>query len=165
MTNAITISRTSLKITLVSLTLLLIGAPSLCAAGRPLKVFILAGRSNMDGHAKFVTFDYIGDDPATAPLLKRMRGANGKPTVCDHIWILYFKQIAESQLAVDGDKGKYPEFKGNVKALDTRDLWREADVSPVHRGYHYNHKAENYHETGDRLGRAMAELLTKSTGR
>ena len=35
-------------------------------------------------------------------------------------------QIAEAQLAVDGDKGKYPEFKGNVKAVDTRDLWREA---------------------------------------
>lgn len=69
------------------------------------------------------------------------------------------KQIAEAQLAVDGDKGKYPEFKGNVKAVDTRDLWREADVSPVNQGYHYNHNAETYYETGERLGRAMAGLL------
>ncbi len=68
-------------------------------------------------------------------------------------------QIAEAQLAVDGDKGKYPEYKGNVKAVDTRDLWREADVSPVNQGYHYNHNAETYYETGERLGRAMAELL------
>lgn len=68
-------------------------------------------------------------------------------------------QIANSQLAVDGDNGKYPEFKGNVKAVDTRDLWREADVSPVNQGYHYNHNAETYYETGERLGRAMAELL------
>ena len=70
-------------------------------------------------------------------------------------------QIAEAQLAVDGDKGKYPEFKGNVKAVDTRDLWREADVSPVNQGYHYNHNAETYYETGDSLGRAMADLLKK----
>ncbi|HUE71189.1 MAG TPA: sialate O-acetylesterase [Pirellulaceae bacterium] len=70
-------------------------------------------------------------------------------------------QIATAQLAVDGDNGKYPEFKGNVKAVDTRDLWREADVSPVNQGHHYNHNAETYYETGERLGRAMAELLEK----
>lgn len=29
-------------------------------------------------------------------------------------------QIASAQLAVDGDKGKYPEFKGNVKTIETR---------------------------------------------
>lgn len=60
------------------------------ADAKPLKVFILVGQSNMEGHAKVETFDYIGDDPATAPLLKRMRGADGKPTVCDHVWISYF---------------------------------------------------------------------------
>ncbi|MEI6235607.1 MAG: sialate O-acetylesterase [Planctomycetota bacterium] len=58
-------------------------------AKRPLKVFILAGQSNMEGHARIETFDYIGDDPATAPLLKQMRGADGKPAVCDHVWISY----------------------------------------------------------------------------
>ena len=60
------------------------------AAPKPLKVFILAGQSNMEGHAKIETFDYIGDDPATAPLLKQMRGAEGKLTVCDGAWISYF---------------------------------------------------------------------------
>lgn len=54
---------------------------------KPLKVFILAGQSNMQGHAKVETFDYIGDDPATAPLLKEMRGADGKPRVLDNVWI------------------------------------------------------------------------------
>ena len=43
------------------------------ANAKPLKVFILAGQSNMEGHAKIETFDYIGDDPATVPLLKRDR--------------------------------------------------------------------------------------------
>jgi hypothetical protein len=33
------------------------------AASRKLKVFILAGQSNMEGHAEVGTFDYIGKDP------------------------------------------------------------------------------------------------------
>lgn len=69
-------------------------------------------------------------------------------------------KIAEAQLAV-GDPEKYPEFVGNVKAVDTRDLWREASESPVNQGYHYNHNAETYMEVGLRLGTAMAELLGK----
>lgn len=60
------------------------------AEKQPLKVFILAGQSNMEGHARIETFDYLGDDPATAPLLRQMRGADGKPSVCDHVWISYF---------------------------------------------------------------------------
>jgi len=56
---------------------------------KPMKVFILAGQSNMEGHAEIETFDYIGDDPATAPLLKQMRGADGKPRVCEHAYISY----------------------------------------------------------------------------
>lgn len=54
---------------------------------KPLKVFILAGQSNMQGHARVETFDYIGDDPATAPLLKEMRGADGKPRMLKNVWI------------------------------------------------------------------------------
>ncbi|MCX6848188.1 MAG: hypothetical protein NTY98_04655, partial [Verrucomicrobia bacterium] len=76
-----------MKSTTALLTLVLICAAPLHA--KPLKVFILAGQSNMEGHAKIETFDYIGDDPATAPLLQQMRGADGKPTVCDHTWISY----------------------------------------------------------------------------
>jgi alpha-galactosidase len=68
----------------------LLCAHAVAADRKPLKVFILAGQSNMEGHAKIETFDYIGDDPATAQLLKLMRGADGKPTVCDGAWISYF---------------------------------------------------------------------------
>jgi Carbohydrate esterase, sialic acid-specific acetylesterase len=59
------------------------------AQGKKLKVFILAGQSNMEGHARIETFDYIGDDPATAPLLKMMRGADGKPAIAENAWISY----------------------------------------------------------------------------
>ena len=41
------------------------------AQGKPLKVYILAGQSNMEGQAKVETFDYTGDDP-TAPMLKEV---------------------------------------------------------------------------------------------
>lgn len=68
--------------------------------------------------------------------------------------------VAEAQLAVSGEKGKYPEFQGNVKAIDARPFWREKDVSPSGAGYHYNHNAETYMEVGNALGRAMADLLT-----
>ncbi len=59
------------------------------SSAAPLKVYILAGQSNMEGHAKIETFDYLGDDPATAPILKQMRGPDGQPAVCEKVWISY----------------------------------------------------------------------------
>lgn len=56
---------------------------------KPLKVFILAGQSNMEGHAEIRTFDYIGKDPLTAPLLREMRNPDGTPRVCDKVWMSY----------------------------------------------------------------------------
>jgi hypothetical protein len=72
------------------------------AQSKPLRVFILAGQSNMEGPANIRTFDYIGDDPATAPLLKQMRGADGKPTVSDGAWISYLTGVEESNFALSG---------------------------------------------------------------
>jgi hypothetical protein len=68
------------------------------------------------------------------------------------------KKIAEAQLAI-GDSTKFPRFKGNVKAIDSRDLWRDAAESPKNQGHHYNRNAETYLEVGLRLGWAMADLL------
>ncbi len=64
--------------------------PQAQTQAKPLRVFILAGQSNMEGHAKIETFDYIGDDPATAPLLSKMRGPDGTPHTCEGVWISYF---------------------------------------------------------------------------
>lgn len=54
---------------------------------KPLKIFVLAGQSNMQGHVNVSTFDYMSTDPKTAPLLKEMRGPDGKPKVCEKVWI------------------------------------------------------------------------------
>ena len=54
---------------------------------KPLQVFILAGQSNMQGHAKVSTFEHIGMDPATQPMLAEMQNADGSPKVCERVWI------------------------------------------------------------------------------
>ncbi len=77
--------------------LLLLFSCVVTGQAKPLRVFILAGQSNMEGHAKVETFDYIGDDPATAPLLQQMRGADGKPVVCQNTWISYLTGMGEEQ--------------------------------------------------------------------
>jgi alpha-galactosidase len=67
--------------------------------------------------------------------------------------------VANAQLAVSGDKGKYSEFSGNVLTMETRDFWRDASISPKEQGYHYNRNAETYMLVGEALGRGMVKLL------
>ncbi len=69
------------------------------------------------------------------------------------------KIVAEAQLAVSGDKGKYPEFRGNVLTVETRDFWRDPEVSPKNQGFHYNQNAETYMLVGEALGKGMLRLL------
>ena len=59
------------------------------AAAKPLKVFILAGQSNMEGPAHIRTVEGIKDDPATADMYKEMMGPDGKPVVCQNVWLSY----------------------------------------------------------------------------
>ena len=71
---------------------LFVSAAALLPVGleaQKLKVYILAGQSNMEGHAKVSTFDYLGDDPQTEGMLQHMRAADGSPTVCEDVWISY----------------------------------------------------------------------------
>lgn len=57
------------------------------ATAKPLKIFILSGQSNMQGHVNVSTFDSMADDPKTASILKEMRNADGTPHVCEKVWI------------------------------------------------------------------------------
>ncbi|MCR9245867.1 MAG: sialate O-acetylesterase [bacterium] len=54
-----------------------------------LQVWVLCGQSNMQGHAKIATLDHLADDPATRPLLQRLRDRDGKPRVADKVWVSY----------------------------------------------------------------------------
>jgi Carbohydrate esterase, sialic acid-specific acetylesterase len=60
--------------------------PSIANAD-PLRVFVLAGQSNMQGHAQVRTFEHIGMDPATKPLLADMQNADGSPRILERVWI------------------------------------------------------------------------------
>ncbi|MCY3017487.1 MAG: hypothetical protein NTW87_00450 [Planctomycetota bacterium] len=74
-----------------ALHLLAVAAMSFASASaaekKPVKVFVLAGQSNMQGHAHVRTFDTMDLDPKTAPILKEMRNADGTPRVCERVWI------------------------------------------------------------------------------
>jgi hypothetical protein len=69
------------------------------AADKPLKVFILAGQSNMEGHG-FIKADphrndgkgsleYVAKQPGTADKFKHLVGTDGKWAVRDDVWIHY----------------------------------------------------------------------------
>ena len=53
----------------------------------PLKVYLMAGQSNMQGHCRITTFPHIAMDPATAPMLEKMVDESGKPRVIEDVWI------------------------------------------------------------------------------
>ena len=79
--------------------------PQNCFA-QPLKVFILAGQSNMQGHASITTFDSLADDPKTAPLLAEMRGPDGQQRVCKRVWISSVGCLGDAYSDLTEAKGK-----------------------------------------------------------
>jgi alpha-galactosidase len=46
----------------------------------------------MQGHATTSTFDYIGKDPNTSPMLEMMRDKDGNARVSDKVWISYLSE-------------------------------------------------------------------------
>ena len=52
-----------------------------------------------------------------------------------------------------------PEFKGNVKYVETRSFFRDGPVSPRPIRYHWCCNAETYYLIGEGMGKAMVELL------
>ncbi|MFO0943323.1 MAG: sialate O-acetylesterase [Pirellulales bacterium] len=67
--------------------LLYLSLSSIAFGEPPVQVFILAGQSNMQGHAQVRTFEHIGLDPKSKPLLEMMTNPDGSPKVCGRVWI------------------------------------------------------------------------------
>lgn len=63
-------------------------------------------------------------------------------------------KILDAVLSVDGESGKYPEFKGNVASVYTHPLSKGGSS-----GGHYDKNAETYMNVGEAMGKAMVELL------
>lgn len=62
--------------------------------------------------------------------------------------------IFDAQMAVDGETGKYPEFKGNVSTVYAHPL----SMGGASNG-HYNGNAKTYMNVGLGMGEAMTKLL------
>jgi alpha-galactosidase len=58
---------------------------------KPVKVFILAGQSNMEGKAKLSLLDYQAKQPATSDLFKHLR-KDDKWIVRDDVWIKFLER-------------------------------------------------------------------------
>lgn len=65
-------------------------------------------------------------------------------------------QILEAKMNVDGDSGKYPEFKETIKTVYTNPLSKGSSSSA-----HYGGNAETYMNVGEAMGKAMVELEKK----
>jgi hypothetical protein len=65
------------------------------------------------------------------------------------------KKLLDAMFAVDGESGKYPEFKGNVATVYSHPLSKGGSS-----GGHYNGHAETYMNVGEAMGRAMVKLLS-----
>ena len=68
-------------------------------------------------------------------------------------------KVLEAQLAVDGNSGKYPEFKGNVASVYSNPFCHGGASNS-----HYGGNAETYMDIGEAMGRAMVELIGASVG-
>jgi hypothetical protein len=62
--------------------------------------------------------------------------------------------VLEGHLAVDGNSGKYEEFKGNVATVYTNPMAQGGSGNG-----HYGGKAEVYMDVGQAMGEAMIEIL------
>ncbi|MEC9093958.1 MAG: sialate O-acetylesterase [Planctomycetota bacterium] len=64
------------------------------------------------------------------------------------------KLILEAQLAVDGETGRYPDFKGNVSTVYTHPISQGGASNS-----HYGGNAQTYMDVGIAMGEAMVKLI------
>jgi alpha-galactosidase len=83
-------------------------------AQKPVKVFILAGQSNMEGKAKVSLLEYQAQQPATRALFQHLR-KDGKWIERDDVWIKYLGDHGKLTVGYGSPKCIGPELEfGNV---------------------------------------------------
>ena len=71
-------------------TVLLLGLSSMArAADKKVKVYILAGQSNMEGHGQVRSLNHLGEQPEHGYLLKKLKAPDGTWAVRDDVTISY----------------------------------------------------------------------------
>ena len=84
-----------------ALVLAFVGMDAQAQNAKPLKVYILAGQSNMEGHAKTSTIDYIDEDPKTKHLHDMMRDGEGFATA-DNVYVSNYNGFYDNNGVVTG---------------------------------------------------------------
>lgn len=64
-------------------------APQVQAAEKMVKVFILAGQSNMEGHGQVRSLDHLGEHPKHGDLLKKLKNADGSWVIRNDVTIYW----------------------------------------------------------------------------
>ena len=152
----------------------------------PLKVYLLVGQSNMQGHAAERTLAHLGMDPKTAPLLKAIQHEDGMAKLQRNVWISSVDTSEESgvkqgQLTVGygagGRESKIgPELSFGITMqkhigepiLLIKTSWGgkslNTDFRPPSAGpYVFNEKQiENFKKRGKNLAEARKEKLERT---
>lgn len=94
------LSHWQLRAAMLGITLMALPGPATAAEGNePVKVFLLAGQSNMEGHG-FIkaepqrnggkgSLEFLTKDPATAGRFQHLLGKNGEWRTRDDVWVHY----------------------------------------------------------------------------
>jgi len=90
------------------------------ATAKPLKVYILAGQSNMQGQARTTTLPGMASDPVSKPLYDKIADENGKPRVYEDVSVAAFSR----------HKGKESERHGPLTVGFGSDLTRPDVFGP-----------------------------------
>ena len=102
------------KLLVLTALLTLSGITRAGEARKPVKVFILAGQSNMEGKAKVALLEYQAQQPATRDLFKHLR-KNDKWIERDDVWIKYLDRKGKLTVGYGSPKCIGPELEfGNV---------------------------------------------------
>ena len=90
----------------------------------PLKVFILAGQSNMEGHAGVQTLDQLGKHPTHGYLLKKIKKDDGSFMVRDDVFDSYKKENEHIKrpLSVGTQQPAQRTVGHPARGLEKRDL-------------------------------------------
>lgn len=102
------------KLLVLTALLTLSGITHAGEARKPVKVFILAGQSNMEGKAKVGLLEYQAQQPATRDLFKHLR-KNDKWIERDDVWIKFLDRKGKLTVGYGSPKCIGPELEfGNV---------------------------------------------------
>jgi VCBS repeat-containing protein len=73
-----------------------------------------------------------------------------------------YSEVELAQLQMENFTA-YPDFNGNVAAVDTQSFWFPVNQSPADEGYHWNRNAASYYQVGNAMGLEMKSIIVAAS--